>query len=58
MFWYLKKTTNTAESRGKKKDTMKTILSKRYRGLDGIVNAAFDATVLTAFVCLALIATI
>jgi len=38
--------------------TMKTILSKRYRGLDGIVNAAFDATVLTAFVCLALIATV
>jgi hypothetical protein len=37
---------------------MKTILSKRYLGLDGIVNAALDATILAAFISLAIIASV
>jgi len=34
---------------------MKTQLSKRYGGLDGLINLAFDATVLTAIISLAII---
>lgn len=32
-------------------------LINRYNGLHGIINAAHDATILTAIICLALIAT-
>jgi hypothetical protein len=36
---------------------MKKLIS-RYRGLDGIVKAALDATLFTALICLAIIATL
>jgi hypothetical protein len=36
---------------------MKTI-TNRYRGLDGIIRAAHDATILAAAICAFLIATI
>jgi len=37
---------------------MKKRILKRYRGLDGIVNTALDATILTAIISLAIIATV
>lgn len=36
---------------------MKTIIN-RYRGIDGIVRAAHDATILAAIICMFLIASI